>query len=158
MATQDPPIAPAAVRYGLYTAAGLSAYRLLATYVNFGLIGSPEVLNVLILACGIVVAIGQYRRRLGHPLPYGAGMRLGMFTSLVSMAGYAVFAFAFYQFADPAYLRRVIHYPPADEPNAYEIAATALFEGLAYGVIVTLATMQYFTLDRTDKRFDEAYE
>jgi hypothetical protein len=85
-------------------------------------------------------------------------MRLGMLTSLTSMVGYAVFLFCHYTFVDPAHLRPTIHLPRADAPNGLELADTSIIEGLAYGLIITLTVMQYNTIDRTDKDFDEAYE
>jgi hypothetical protein len=147
-----------AFRYGLFTATALSVYEVLTAYVNFGVMGSPDVLNVFILALGILGAIGHYHRRLRHPLPYWTGTSLGMLTSMVGMVGYAVFVFCYYSFVDPAQLRQAIHLPRADEPNGLEIAATTIIEGFMYGLIITLTVMQYYTIGRTDKDFDEAYE
>jgi hypothetical protein len=141
----------------MYTVAALAAYRVLALFVNFGIIGSPEILNVLLLAGGIVAAVGRYHR-LTHRMSSWTGMQVGMLTSLITMLGYAIFVFFLYTFVDPAYLRRTVHYPAADEPNGLEIAATALIEGIMYGVIVTLAAVEFYKVGRTDKRFEEAYE
>ncbi len=81
-----------------------------------------------------------------------------MLTSLISMVGYAVFFFCYYTFLAPTHLRQALDLPAADEPNGLEIAATSIIEGLVYGLVITLAVMQYYTIDRTDKDFDEAYE
>jgi hypothetical protein len=59
MKTKDLSLGRMAFRYASFTTAALAAFEVLTAYVNFGVIGSPDVLDVFILSLGIIGPSGS---------------------------------------------------------------------------------------------------
>ena len=71
-------------RYGLYTAAVLVGYTLIAVVVGFFQNITAGAVNVLILVLGSVLAIRNFRMVRGETMPYFGGYGTGIVTAIVA--------------------------------------------------------------------------
>lgn len=78
-------------RMGLYTAAVLMLYTLLAALLGFFSRIEAGSLDVLILVVGVVLAIARYKRAKGNRMPYLQGFGTGIITALVASVALGLF-------------------------------------------------------------------
>jgi hypothetical protein len=71
-------------RMGLYTAAALCAYTLLAAVLGFFSRVEAGALDVVILVTGVTLAIARYKRAQGNRMPYLQGFGTGIITAIVA--------------------------------------------------------------------------
>lgn len=71
-------------RMGLYTAAALIGYTLLAAVLGFFHRLEAGALDVLILVVGVTLAIARYKRAKGNRMPYLQGFGTGIITAMVA--------------------------------------------------------------------------
>ncbi len=78
-------------RMGLYTAAVLIIYTLIAALLGFFSRIEAGSLDVLILVVCVVMAIARYKRAKGNRMPYLQGFGTGIITALVASIALGLF-------------------------------------------------------------------
>lgn len=131
-----------AVRYGLYTTAGLIAYFLLMKLLGLVLVVELRALNLFILLPGIILALRNFKRQQGT-IEYLQGIGLGLMTSAIAVVIFALFVFIYLQM-DPTLMQAIVQTQPFGEfLNPYILAFVVALEGTASGFIATFVIMQY---------------
>lgn len=131
-----------AIRYGLYTTAGLIAYFLLMKL--FGLVHIVELraLNLFVLLPGIILALRALKRQHGTVV-YLQGIGLGIMTSAIGVVAFALFVFIYLQM-DPVLMQAIVQNESFGEYlNPYILGFVVALEGTASGFIATFVIMQY---------------
>ena len=78
-------------RMGLYTAAALIVYTLIAAVLGFFSRIEAGSLDILILIIGVTLAIARYKRDKGDRMPYLQGFGTGIITALVASVTLGLF-------------------------------------------------------------------
>lgn len=131
-----------AIRFGLYTTAGLIAYFLLMKL--FGLVHVVElrVLNLFVLLAGIILALRTLKRQQGT-IEYLQGIGLGLMTAAIGVITFALFVFIYLQM-DPDLMNAIKQNESFGEfLNPYILSFVVALEGTASGFIATFVIMQY---------------
>ncbi len=131
-----------AIRYGLYTTAGLIAYFLVMKL--FGLVHVVELraFNLFFLLAGIIMALRTFKRRKGT-IVYLEGIGLGLMTSAIGVVSFCLFIFIYLQL-NPAFMQAIVQNESFGEYlNPYILSFVVALEGTASGFIATFAIMQY---------------
>lgn len=131
-----------AIRYGLYTTAGLIIYFLLMKL--FGLVHVVELraLNLFVLLSGIILALRTFKRQQGT-IDYLQGIGLGLMTSAIGVVAFALFVFIYLQI-DSDLMKAIVQNESFGEYlNPYILAFVVALEGTASGFIATFVIMQY---------------
>jgi len=131
-----------AIRYGLYTTAGLIAYFLLMKLLGLVLVVELRALNLLFLLTGIILALRAFKRQHGT-VEYLQGIGLGLMTSAIGVVTFALFVFVYLQM-DPVLMESIVEKESFGEYlNPYILAFVVALEGTASGFIATFVIMQY---------------
>jgi hypothetical protein len=105
-----------------------------------------SVINMFLLAFGSYFAIQNISPNgKAGSVEYFEGFKVGMYTSLVSIAIHALFLLIFTS-AYPSVLTGSGHFFGIDS-NPVIVAGATVFEGLAAAFIITFCLMQYFKKD-----------
>ena len=131
-----------AIRYGLYTTAGLIAYFLLMKL--FGLVHVVELraLNLFVLLAGLILALRAFKRQEGT-IEYLQGIGLGLMTSAIGVVAFSLFVFIYLQM-DPVLMQAIVEKESFGEfLNPYILSFVVALEGTASGFIATFVIMQY---------------
>ena len=131
-------------RMGLYTAAALVTYTLLAAVLGFFSRVEAGSLDVLILVVGVTLAIARYKRAKGNRMPYLQGFGTGIMTAIVSSVAFGFF-FILFALLRPDVMDQ-IH---AQDFFGFDLSVTIAFlaimlQGVMAGAIISLIAMQYF--------------
>jgi hypothetical protein len=132
------------IKIGLILSAFLIGYFLLMKAVGLIYILELRLLNFAFLAFWVVYAIKSYKDHYAGRINYGEGFALGSLVSSVGVITFCIFL-VLYLNIDHEFLRYV-------QKNALmggyltplTAAAGVSLEGIASGVIFSLASMQYF--------------
>lgn len=151
-ASQGPILTPErnGVRFGLFTAAVLCAYTLLAVLAGFFARIEAGSLDVVILVLGSVLAIRNLRQVRGEQMPYLGGYGTGIITALIASGILGLFFIAIdWIFPKSVDLTQVQNIFNTDESVLIAALAIVLM-GTMSGVITSLIAMQYFKVDPID--------
>ena len=134
------------LKYGV-----LTSLLLVMTFVTFCVytyrlqIHQLSVVNMFVIAFGIYFALVNYSPNgKAGSVDYFEGFKVGLYTSLVSVAMHALFLLIYCYF-DSSVLPTITSgdfYGVGFHP--FSVAGVTLFEGLASGLIITFCIMQYF--------------
>jgi hypothetical protein len=132
------------IKIGLIVSAFLIAYFLIMKAVGLIYILELRLANFIFLAFGVIYALKSYKDHYGGRINYGEGFALGSLVSTVAVITFCIFL-AIYLNIDHDFLQYV-------QKNALmggyltpiTAAAGVSLEGIASGVVFSLASMQYF--------------
>ncbi|WP_303311463.1 DUF4199 domain-containing protein [Hymenobacter sp. BT730] len=132
------------VRYGLYTAAAMLIYFLIATLLGYASHIELSYLNALILAVGICAAIARFKRARDGRIAYLQGFGTGILTAIVASIAFG-FCFIIYVIINPGLMEEL----RASDLFGFDLSVTIAFlaiilQGAMSGVIISLIAMQYF--------------
>lgn len=132
------------IRYGLFTAAGMAVYFVIASLIGVADNIMYSYGNVAILAIGACAAIAHFKRTRHDRMPYLQGFGTGIITSAVASLVFALF-FVVYTVVNPALMEQL----RAADLFGFELSVTIAFlaivlQGVMSGVIISLIAMQYF--------------
>lgn len=132
------------IRYGLFTAAGMAVYFIIASLIGVADNIMYSYGNVAILAIGACAAIAHFKRTRHDRMPYLQGFGTGIITSAVASLVFALF-FVVYTVISPSLMEQL----RAADLFGFELSVTIAFlaivlQGVMSGVIISLIAMQYF--------------
>jgi hypothetical protein len=117
-------------------------------YLDLLYITELRFLNIFILITGLIVTFRYYRKQTNVlNVPYFEGLGLGVLTSFVSFALFAVFIYYYFLEVDPALLQSLKGNTVMlgnTSMTAFYTAATVVLQGMVSGLIVSFAIMQYY--------------
>lgn len=132
------------LRYGLFTAAGMAAYFVVASLL--GLAGNVMYSygNVIILGIGACAAIAHFKQTRHDRMAYLQGFGTGIITTAIASLIFAVF-FVVYTVVNPNLMEQL----QASDLFGFDLSVTIAFlaillQGVMSGVIISLIAMQYF--------------
>ena len=131
-------------RMGLYTAAALVLYTLLAAILGFFNRIEAGSLDVLILVVGVTLAIARYKRANGNRMSYLQGFGTGIVTALVASVVLGLFFIVF-----SAIMPKAMDLTRARDLFGFDLSVVIAFLaivllGTMSGVITSLVAMQAF--------------
>ncbi len=132
-----------AMRFGLFTFAGLVGYFMAMKWVGLFEIHELRALNFFILLAGITKALQYYKKYCNIDFAYFQGLSLGILTTLIAVVPFAIFIF-FYLEMDAVFMQHLI----ANEPfgrffNPFILSFLVAFEGIFSGGLMSFGLMQY---------------
>ncbi|UOQ70789.1 DUF4199 domain-containing protein [Hymenobacter cellulosilyticus] len=132
------------IRYGLFTAAGMIVYFLLASMLHLTERVEFSFLNGVVLAIGICMAIAHFKRVRNDKMPYLQGFGTGIITSIVASVIFGLF-FVIYTVINPSIMDQL----RARDLFGFDLSVTIAFlaillQSVMSGVIISLVAMQYF--------------
>ncbi|MGJ8591599.1 MAG: DUF4199 domain-containing protein [Aquaticitalea sp.] len=134
-----------AIKYGLFTTAGLIAYFLLLKL--FGLHENPwlRLFNGAIVAAGIFFAIKYYKLKSGQAFTYVDGFKTGLLTGFIATGIFVVFMAIYMFHLDQAFTQTILEewFDDTDQ-GAGILIIILIIEGLASTAVLTLTCMQIF--------------
>ncbi len=131
-----------AIRYGLMTTVGLTAYFLICKLVGLVHILELRGLNAMFLVGGIYMAIRRYKK-YNDSATYLEGMGIGLLTSAVAVLPFALFIFIYLQL-DQGFLNYIKEQDSFGQHlNPYILSFIIALEGFFSGMILTFIIMQY---------------
>ena len=138
------------VRFGLYTAAVLCLYTLLAALLGFFSRVEAGSLDVVILILGSVLAIRNFRQVRGDQMPYLGGYGTGIITALVASVVLALFFIIL-----TVVMPKSLDLTQVENLFGFDLSVVIAFlaiilMGTMSGVITSLIAMQYFKVSATD--------
>ena len=143
MKTSTTTIESVALRFGFITALGLITYFLAMKLIGWVHIVELRVLNFLILAAGVTMAIRYFKRTLGS-LAYLKGMGVGFFTAMVAVITFALFLLIYLWQVDPGFMELVQQQESLGRYlDPLTVAFTITMEGFGSGYLITFIVMQY---------------
>ncbi len=132
-----------AIKYGLYTFAGLVAFFFLMKIAGLFHITELRTLNLFIMIAGIWRALIFYKLNSRTQLPYLEGLGLGTLTGMVAVIPFAAFVLS-YLLIDQSFMSMIIENEPFGEYlNPYNVSIIIALEGIFSGAIVSFGIMQY---------------
>lgn len=132
------------IRYGLFTAAGMAVYFIIASLLGVADNIMYSYGNVAILAIGACAAISHFKRTRHDRMQYLQGFGTGIITSAVASLVFALF-FVVYTVISPSLMEQL----RASDLFGFELSVTIAFlaivlQGVMSGVIISLIAMQYY--------------
>jgi len=132
-----------AIRFGLLTAFGLITYFLIMNLVGLVYIVELRVFNFVILAYGVWLALKKYVNHTGDEIVYLRSLILGVLTSLIAVAPFAIFIFI-YMSTDVAFMQHIVENEIFGQYlNPYIVSFLIFFEGMISGFFIAFTLMQY---------------
>ena len=133
------------IKYGVLTAAGLTAVFVLAKFAGLTHLLELRLLNLPILAGGILMAIHHFKAQNNNRIAYLEGFGIGIFTSLIGVTTFAVFMLSYLTVIDPAFMDIIRERAMFGRYlNPYIASFAIVMEGLGSGLMITFTSMQYF--------------
>lgn len=131
-------------RMGLYTAAVLMVYTLIAAILGFFSRIEAGGLDVLILVVGVTLAIARYKRAKGNRMPYLQGFGTGIITALVASVALGLFFIVL-----SAVMPKAMDLTRARDLFGFDLSVVIAFLaiillGTMSGMITSLIAMQAF--------------
>lgn len=132
------------IRYGLFTAAVMAVYFIVAALLNVADNIMYSYGNVVILAIGASAAIAHFKRSRHGRMAYLQGFGTGIITSAVASLIFGLF-FVIYTVVSPGLMEQL----RASDLFGFDLSVTIAFlaillQGVMSGVIISLVAMQYF--------------
>lgn len=148
MATTELSIPKLAIKAGIAICISFIAYFMVMKYLDLLYMTELRFLNIFILITGLIVTFRYYRKQTNVlNVPYFEGLGLGLLTSFVSFALFAVFIYFYFLKVDPALLQSLKGNTVMlgnTSMNALYTAATVVLQGMVSGLIVSFVIMQYY--------------
>jgi len=133
-----------AIKYGLLTAVGLITFFLVAKLLGIVYFLELRILNLLFVMIGIFLAIRYYKKNNSNVVTYFEGLGIGMLTTLLAVAVFAIFLVLYLTIIDPALMMYIKENSVFGRYlNPFIASATIIIEGFGSGVISTFMIMQY---------------
>lgn len=131
-------------RIGLYTAAALIVYTMLAAVFGFFRYIEAGALDLVILTAGVVIAINRYKHETGDRMPYLHGFGTGIITALVASVTLGLFFILL-----SAVMPHSIDLTRARDLFGYDLSVVIAFLaivllGTMWGMITSLVAMQAY--------------
>ncbi|MCZ6899890.1 MAG: DUF4199 domain-containing protein, partial [Bacteroidetes bacterium] len=127
-----------AIKYGLLTSVGLITFFLVAKLLGIVYFLELRILNLLFVMIGIFLAIRYYKKNNSNMLTYFQGLGIGMLTTLLAVAVFAIFLVLYLTIIDPALMMYI------KENSVFgRYLNPFIIEGFGSGVISTFMIMQY---------------
>jgi len=162
MKTPDQYVVRIAPIAALLICATFIGYFMLMKYFNFIHVIELRFLNMLILIVGLVITFRYYRVKTKIlNIPYFDGLLLGLGTSFISFALFALFVYIYFSRIDILFLQQLKDNTllMGSSLTATSAAGTVMIEGVCSGGIISFIIMQYYKFGfyRTiqEKREDE---
>lgn len=135
-----------ALTYGLYTALGLLAYFITMHLLGLARLVNLRFFNFFVLLAGAFMVLkkfyGDDESRQGN---YFAGLRLGLFTSVIATAIFSVGIYVFLKLIDPALAQAILATTSGyGLPSIEFLTLMVFFEGSMSGIIISLIAMQFY--------------
>jgi hypothetical protein len=132
------------IRYGLFTAAAMAVYFIVASLLGIADNITYSYGNAVILAIGACAAIAHFKRARHDRMPYLQGYGTGIITAAVASLVFGLF-FVIYTVINPGLMERL----RAEDLFGFDLSVTIAFlaillQGVMSGVIISLVAMQYF--------------
>ncbi len=143
-------------RAGLLTASLLILFFLFMKVI--GLVHNLElrIFNLLFMLGGIIWAIDHYKKVASSSMTYVKGIGIGLLTSSVAVAVFALFILTYTLWLNPGFMEVIqandvfgIHL------NPFIISFVIFLEGTASGFLATYCIMQYKKVSRLDEQYDQ---
>lgn len=136
------------LKYGLLTAAGLTAYFLLMLLLGLMHVIELRFLNGIIMAVGVVLAIKAFKSVSDGEFSYFSGIGTGMITAVVGTVLFAAFMVIYAKIGGGELIgmlsaERYIGERVASTPGIV-IFSVLLLEGVISGFMISFIAMQYF--------------
>lgn len=132
-----------ALKYGIYTFIGLVAYFLAMKLFGVIYIVELRIFNLFILIAGVWFALKEFLRQTGDEVVYLRALMLGVFTSLVAVAPFALFILFYLQW-DSTFMTYVIENEMFGQYlNPFIVSFLIFFEGTISGFFIAFTAMQY---------------
>ncbi|KUG07729.1 DUF4199 domain-containing protein [Solirubrum puertoriconensis] len=133
-----------AIRYGIFSAIGMSIYLVIASLFGFASNMSYSWLNQLVLVIGICMSIAHFKRVRHDRMPYLQGFGTGIMTGIVGSVLFALF-FVIYVALFPNLMEELRE----EQLFGFDLSVTIAFlaivlQGSWGGMIISLVAMQYF--------------
>ena len=139
------------IKAGIIMCMGYIAYFMLMKYMSLLDIVELRGLNFLILGGGLFLTYRYYKLKTHAPIDYIKGFSLGTFTSLISVALFAIFIYIYFSKIDPPLLEQLRNNSPlmGQYLTPFSAAFTIILEGGISGLVISFAIMQYYKNDPT---------
>ncbi|SNR30605.1 MULTISPECIES: DUF4199 domain-containing protein [Hymenobacter] len=133
------------VRYGLFAAAGMIVYFLIASLTGLTDRIEFSFLNGVILAVGICFAIANFKRYCQDRMPYLQGFGTGIITAIVASVVFGIFFVVYAGLLNPKIMQNIRTWDRLGFDLSITVAVLAiLLQGAMAGVIISLVAMQYY--------------
>jgi putative effector of murein hydrolase len=141
-------------KYGLLIAAGLIAFFLVMKLIGLGHMTELRLLNLLILAVGIFLALKKFKQTHHARLNYFRGLVTGVATGGVASLLFGVFLFV-YMKLDEGLMRTIVESEPMGRYlNPYIVAFIVVLEGFFSGLTVTFVILNWVATDEVSGPVD----
>ena len=140
--------------YGLRIAVSLIAFFLIMRILGFGHLVELRVLNIVILAVGIFLALKKFKATHSDHLNYFRGLITGVATGGVAAVTFGLFLFI-YMKLDIDLMKKIV----AEESvghllNPYVVAFIVVLEGFFSGLLVTFVILNWIATDEVASPVD----
>lgn len=129
--------------YGLRIAVGVTAYFVLMKVVGLAHIVELRLLNLLILAAGVYLAIKKLKTAKPELFTYFSAMTTGVATAAIGSCTFAAFLFL-YMKLDSSMMQAIVEKEPMGRYlNAYMVSFIVALEGVFSGLLVTFVLINF---------------
>lgn len=133
--------------YGLKIAAGLISFFLIMKFATLGHHVELRLLNLVILAVGIYMALKKFKQSHEEHLNYFRGLVTGVATGGVGSLLFGVFLFIYMKF-DAGLMESIrVNEPMGRYLNEYMAAFIVVLEGFFSGLLVTFVLLNWVNTD-----------
>lgn len=142
-------------RYGLQIAAGLIAFFLIMRIIGLGHMTELRLLNLVILAAGIFLALKKFKSTHSESLNYFRGIITGVATGAVASLVFGLFLFIFMKL-DASLMKTIVENEPMGRYlNPYIVAFIVVLEGFFSGLTVTFVILNWVATDEVSAPVDK---
>ncbi|ELR73656.1 hypothetical protein C900_02060 [Fulvivirga imtechensis AK7] len=139
------------IKYGILSAIAYILFFFLMQLVGLAHFYWLRALNYIFLFAGIFLAIREYKAKHVSTFAYMNGIGVGIMTSVISTAIFAVFIAFYLGIIDPEFMQQI----QRDEMfgqylNPYIAGALIFLEGSMSGAFTAYVLMQYFKRSHAD--------
>jgi hypothetical protein len=139
------PLAPYAIKYGLYIALACIAYFLIMRLIGMQFEVEFSLLNGIIMSVGILLVLKNFKRAKNGAINYLEGLGLGFMTSAIAALLFGAFIILYGMVIDSHFLEST----NANEFFGRDISKLTMFgyvvlEMLISGALAAFVFMQYF--------------
>lgn len=142
------------LKYGLPTSLGFLVYFLALEMLGYGDVIYLRLLNAFILLAGVYMGIKDLKEESGRTFSYLRGLRRGVQVTVAAVLPFTIFIGLYLAFINPELmvgLTRIHGY--SFNPLTITIALTV--EGIASGIGLSYATMQFLKIPREKTAFQK---
>ena len=144
MKTKSPSVERIGLVTGLITSLALICYFMLMKALGLEQVIELRFFNCIITTIGICYGIQKLKRELHSEEFYLQGWAEGMYITVVATITFALFMTVYVMNFDSALLEIIENRMHIQSMAGLTVFGAILMEGIASGVVITLAAMQYF--------------